>query len=98
MFKAEDTEPFQEVLDWVHSIHGVNRKDNFHQVVANSYSRARNQCIRAHTDQNDLLGETADILSLSLGAAGLFYCQPNDKKRRTRYKPRGRRDYMCVSR
>ena len=80
VFPAEFVQPFPAVLDWVHSQHQVRRQNYFDQFVANVYSRASNQSINAHSDQNPLLGDTADILSLSMGSAGLFYWQPNDKK------------------
>ena len=77
VFKTERVAPFQNVCDWLHDAHRVDRQDHFDEVVANIYSRAANQCIGAHTDQTELLGETSDIVSLSMGAAGLFYWRPS---------------------
>ena len=73
LLKVHDVLPFQSVHDWVHESHNVPRQQHFDEVVASIYSRQQNQCIGAHTDQNPLLGETSDILSLSMGAAGVFF-------------------------
>ena len=51
----------------------VLRQDHFDEVVPNIYSRPADQYISAHTDQSHLLGETSDILSLTLGSAGVFF-------------------------
>ena len=51
--------------------------DRFDEIVANIYSREKKQCAGAHTDQSRLLGETSDIVSVSLGAAGVFYWRPS---------------------
>ena len=74
---TERVAPFQNVCDWLHDAHRVDRQDHFDTLVANIYSRAANQCIGAHTDQTELLGATSDIVSLSMGAAGLFYWRPS---------------------
>ena len=50
----------------------VLRQDHFDEVVPNIYSPPADQYISAHTDQSHLLGETSDILSLTLGSAGVF--------------------------
>ena len=51
----------------------VLRQDHFDEVVPNIYSPPADQYISAHTDQSHLLGETSDILSLTLGSAGVFF-------------------------
>ena len=109
VFKTERVAPFQNVCDWLHDAHRVDRQDHFDAVVANIYSRAANQCIGAHTDQTELLGETSDIVSLSMGAAGVFFWHPNPhgqlrgaqsgwKRRHTDMKPKGTLVYGGVSR
>ena len=77
MFKVHEVSPFQSVHDWVHESHNVPRQQHFDEVVANIYSRQQNQCIGSHTDQNPLLGAESDILSLSMGAAGVFFWHPH---------------------
>ena len=77
MFKVHEISPFKSVCAWVHDSHNVPRQQHFDEVVANIYSRQQNQCIGAHTDQSELLGKTSDILSLSMGAAGVFFWQPS---------------------
>ena len=77
MFKTDKVAPFKAVCDWLHDEHKVPRQEHFDEIVANIYSRPANQCIGAHTDQNPLLGETSDILSLSMGAAGVFFWHPS---------------------
>ena len=77
VFKTERVAPFKPVCDWLHDEHKVPRQEHFNEIVANIYSRPKNQSIGAHTDQNPLLGETSDILSLSMGAAGVFFWHPS---------------------
>ena len=56
----------------------VLRQDHFDEVVPNIYSPPADQYISAHTDQSHLLGATSDILSLTLGSAGVFFlCSEN---------------------
>ena len=76
-FKTQDLHPFKHVCEWLHTAHNVPRQDHFDEVVANIYSRPADQYIGAHTDQNPLLGETSDILSLTLGSAGVFFWCPS---------------------
>ena len=73
VFKAENLEHFKYVCEWVHTTYKVPRQDHFDEVVPNIYSRPADQYISAHTDQSHLLGETSDILSLTLGSAGVFF-------------------------
>ena len=73
VWKTDRAAPFKLVGDWVHAAHKVPRQEHFDEVVANVYSRQLDQYIGAHTDQNPLLGETSDILSLTLGSAGVFF-------------------------
>ena len=63
VFKVPEVEPFQSVCDWVHDDHFVPRQQHFDEVVANIDDRQENQCIEAHTDQNDLLGDTNERCS-----------------------------------
>mgnify|MGYP003322924966 CR=1 FL=1 len=76
-YKVSDAQPFSEVCDWVHERHNVDRLNYFDEIVANVYSRAANQCAGVHTDQSELLGETSNIMSVSMGAAGVFYWRPS---------------------
>ena len=77
VFKTDKVAPFKAVCEWLHDVHKVPRQEHFNEIVANIYSRPKNQSIGAHTDQNPLLGETSDILSLSMGAAGVFFWHPS---------------------
>ena len=51
----------------------------FHQIIANSYSRCRNQYTPWHSDASELLAKDTDILSISLGSAGIFCFAPNER-------------------
>ena len=77
VFKTDKVAPFKAVCDWLHDAHRVVRKDHFDALVANIYSRAANQCAGVHTDQSELLGETSNIMSVSMGAAGVFDWRPS---------------------
>ena len=77
VWKVSDFEVFRAASDWLHQEHNVASPARFDEIVANIYSREKNQCAGAHTDQSRLLGETSDIVSVSLGAAGVFYWRPS---------------------
>ena len=77
LFKTFEVKPFSDVCDWLHKTHKVDRQEYFDEIVANIYDRGLNQCAGFHTDQNPLLGETSNILSVSMGAPGVFYWRPN---------------------
>lgn len=77
MFNTDKVTPFKDVCDWLHDFHNVPRQEYFDEIVANVYSRQTNQYIGSHSDQNELLGATSNILSLSMGAAGVFFWHPS---------------------
>ena len=77
LWKTKDVKPFSAVSDWLHDELEVERWLHFDEIVANIYDRGLNQCAGFHTDQNPLLGETSNILSVSMGAPGVFYWRPN---------------------
>jgi len=77
LWKTKDVKPFSAVSDWLHDEIKVERWLHFDEIVANIYDRGLNQCAGFHTDQNPLLGETSNILSVSMGAPGVFYWRPN---------------------
>ena len=77
VYKVCTWKPFRAASDWLHKEHSVAWPDRFDEIVANVYNREKNQCAGAHTDQSRLLGERSDIVSVSLGAAGVFYWRPN---------------------
>ena len=77
LHKVSDVEHFSEVCDWVHARHKLDRLNYFDEIVANVYSRVANQCAGVHTDQSQLLGETSNNMSVSMGAAGVFYWRPS---------------------
>ena len=66
------------MCEWIHTAHNVPTQEHFDECVANVYSREHREYLPEHTDQNRLLGNTSDILSLTLGAAGVFYWKPSD--------------------
>ena len=71
-FKALDT-PTQWLLD-----HGrTSGVTDFNEVVANEYSHEADESIPFHTDKNELLADSTEILSLSMGAPGVFCYEPN---------------------
>ena len=77
LYNTKDIKPFEDVCDWLHQTHKMERKEYFDEIVANIYSRTENQYAGYHTDQSDLLGATSDIVSLSMGAAGVFFWRPS---------------------
>ena len=77
LWRVSDWKHFQDACDWLHNEHNVDWPDRFDALVANVYSRSQNQCVNEHTDQSELLGATSSIVSVSLGAAGVFYWRPS---------------------
>ena len=77
LWKTSEVKPFSAVSDWLHDELKVERQAYFDEIVANIYDRRLNQCAGFHTDRNPLLGETSNILSVSMGAAGVFYWRPS---------------------
>ena len=77
VYKVSEVEPFSDVCNWLHGHHNVGHQNYFDEIVANLYSRAANQCAGYHTDQSELLGATSNIMSVSMGAAGVFYWRPS---------------------
>ena len=51
----------------------------FNEIVANEYSIAKDEQIKWHTDYNDLLAESTNVLSLSMGSAAVFCYKFNEK-------------------
>ncbi len=67
---------------FVHSFYAKCNADpehHLHQIVGSRYDKAMNQAIPWHSDQSDLLSRNTDIVSVSLGCAGLFCYMPNEK-------------------
>ena len=58
LFNCRDVQPFEGVCTWLHDALNVPREEQFDEVVANVYSREKDQYIGPHTDQNALLGIT----------------------------------------
>ena len=52
---------------------------HFQQIIGNHYDRASNQSIHWHSDKSALLSDKTDIVSVSLGCAGVFCYMPNEK-------------------
>ena len=52
---------------------------HFQQIIGNHYDRASNQSIHWHSDKSTLLSDNTDIVSVSLGCAGVFCYMPNEK-------------------
>ena len=79
VLKTEGTAPLSWTSQWAHNILELPRPMHFDECVANVYDRQTDQHIPAHTDQSHLLGPTPVILSLTLGAAGVYFWKPNSR-------------------
>ena len=53
---------------------------HFQQIIGNHYDRASNQSIHWHSDKSTLLSDNTDIVSVSLGCAGVFCYMPNERE------------------
>ena len=77
VWKVSEYKPFRAASDWLHQEHSIASPARFDEIVANIYSREKNECAGFHTDQSELLGETSNSVSVTLGAAGVFYWRPD---------------------
>ena len=76
-FRASQIPVMEELNEWLHKEHGCNEGDGFHQIVANLYSRTRNESTPWHSDANMLLKDSTEVLCIYLGAPGIYCFQPN---------------------
>jgi alkylated DNA repair dioxygenase AlkB len=70
------------VSDFLQSFYGkcnAESEHHFHQIVGNRYDKPTNQAIPWHSDKSALLSSNTDIVSVSLGCAGVFCYMPNEK-------------------
>ena len=64
-------------LQWLQALGEGSGVVQFNQILANWYEVASDDAIPAHTDKNSLLNDSTEILSLSLGAPGVFCFEPD---------------------
>jgi hypothetical protein len=79
LFRLKDVPPLQTATSWLKEKCKAPPAQMFNEIVANVYSRNRNEAISWHTDKNCLLRKTTDIVSLSMGAPGIFCYQPDTR-------------------
>jgi hypothetical protein len=76
-FREDEIPMMEELNQWMHTEHGCDAANGFHQIVANIYNHERNENTPWHTDANILLKESTEVLCISLGAPGIYCVQPN---------------------
>ena len=63
-------------MEWVNDKLGLERSLQFNELVTNQYEIAKEEYTPWHTDKNPLLGCVSLIVSLTLGAPGVFCFAP----------------------
>jgi alkylated DNA repair dioxygenase AlkB len=79
LFHLKDVPPLETATSWLKDKCKAPPEQMFNEIVANDYSRNRNDAISWHTDKNCLLRKATDIVSLSMGAPGIFCYQPDTR-------------------
>ena len=77
LFYLNEVPPLHSATSWLKEKSKAPPGQMFNEIVANDYCRKRNQSIPWHTDKNCLLRKSTDIVSLSMGAPGIFCYQPD---------------------
>ena len=63
-------------VEWVNDKLGLERSLQFNELVTNQYETANQEYTPWHSDKNPLLGDEGLIVSLTLGAPGVFCFAP----------------------
>ena len=79
LLKVKEVPALDKATSWLKKKCRAPPEQMFNEIVANEYSRNQNEAIGWHTDKNSLLANCTDILSLSLGASGVFCYQPDSR-------------------
>ena len=77
VYKLEEFPAVAKPAKWLQGLACKSGVVPFNQVVVNEYSRKDNERIAYHSDANSLLADSTEILSLSLGAPGVFCYEPD---------------------
>ena len=80
LYNVENYEALDQPTRWVLALGHGSRVTEFNQVVANLYELDADDAIPSHTDKNNLLEDSTEILSLSMGAPGVFCYEPDIKQ------------------
>ena len=77
VFRLNEVPVLEIVTSWLHEMCQTPPEQMFTEIVANDYSYNLDQAMGWHTDKNCLLRKSTDIVSLSIGAPGIFCYQPD---------------------
>ena len=77
VYRVNDIQVLGETTAWLHKGRDAEDATLFNQIVANIYSRELGEYTPWHSDENSLLSEDTEIVSLSLGAPGIYCFCPN---------------------
>ena len=77
LYNVAQFKGLHDPLQWVQALGEGSGVVPFNQILSNLYEVASDDKIPAHTDSNPLLNESTEILSLSLGAPGVFCFEPD---------------------
>ena len=69
-------EVLSKSMEWVNDKLGLERSLEFNELVTNQYDIGKEEYTPWHTDKNPLLGRESLIVSLTLGAPGVFCFAP----------------------
>ena len=80
IFKASEVPTNSNFVQSFYAKCNATSELHFHQIIGNRYARASNQSIHWHSDKSSLLSDNTDIVSVSLGSAGVFCYMPNERE------------------
>ena len=79
LYNVDKIPALQKPTQWITNLGRGSGVTEFNQFVANEYSCDADDAIPLHTDDNDLLEKCTEILTLSMGAPGIFCFEPDTK-------------------
>ena len=79
IWREKDVPCLADLSKWLQGHMKRTPWNQFHQIVANRYSAERQEATPWHTDMNELLGPSTEVLCLSLGRPGLYCYKADDK-------------------
>ncbi len=80
IFKASEVPTVSNFAQRFYAKCNATSELHFHQIIGNRYDRASSQSIHWHSDKSSLLSGNTDIVSVSLGSAGVFCYMPNERE------------------
>jgi len=78
LFKMRECPVIAQATEWLHQTHKSDDTHRFNRAQANVYERVKNEWIPWHSDRHGTLNDDTEVMSLSLGAPGVYCFCLND--------------------